>query len=153
VTAEVWKVHPVWDRFLVSSEGRVYNLNVKRMVGRSVSAGPRPGRVAPQAPYRSVPFRVDGARRDVMVHALVLETFVGPRPEGHDGDHINKDRQDNRLVNLRWRPTAENRADAGDRLRATTCKHGHPWSPENTRVRKSGARACRACERQRQRTR
>jgi hypothetical protein len=27
-----------------------------------------------------------------------------------------------------------------------TCKHGHPWTPENTKiVKKTGARQCRTC--------
>lgn len=28
-----------------------------------------------------------------------------------------------------------------------SCVHGHPWTPENTRIRPDGARACRACAR------
>lgn len=33
----------------------------------------------------------------------------------------------------------------------TECPHGHPYSPENTRHTKRGARACRTCERERAR--
>lgn len=36
------------------------------------------------------------------VHRLVLEAFVGPRPEGLECCHNNGDHKDNRLVNLRW---------------------------------------------------
>ncbi len=41
------------------------------------------------------------------VAVLVLETFVGPRPEGHVPEHLNGDPNDNRLVNLRWTPAEE----------------------------------------------
>jgi hypothetical protein len=42
------------------------------------------------------------------VHDMVLETFVGPRPEGCQCDHINTLRDDNRLENLRWVSCEEN---------------------------------------------
>lgn len=36
------------------------------------------------------------------VHHLVLNAFVGTRPEGHECNHINAVRDDNRLENLEW---------------------------------------------------
>lgn len=51
-----------------------------------------------------------GAGRDAYVHQLVLEAFVGPRPDGWEADHINRDRADNRANNLRWVSVADNRA-------------------------------------------
>lgn len=36
------------------------------------------------------------------VHRLVLETFVGPCPEGFECNHKSRDRSDNRLENLEW---------------------------------------------------
>jgi hypothetical protein len=42
------------------------------------------------------------AARTFYVHSLVLEAFVGPRPEGMDACHGNDVPWDNRLVNLRW---------------------------------------------------
>jgi len=38
----------------------------------------------------------------VPVHHLVLEVFVGPRPEGTVACHNNGDGYDNRVRNLRW---------------------------------------------------
>lgn len=43
-----------------------------------------------------------------MVHALVLETFVGARPQLHDASHLNGDRTDNRLANLAWESRSAN---------------------------------------------
>jgi hypothetical protein len=39
---------------------------------------------------------------------LVLETFVGPCPEGMQCAHLNGDPSDNRLVNLAWVTPTEN---------------------------------------------
>jgi len=37
------------------------------------------------------------------LHVEIAKTFIGPRPsEAHTVDHINHDRGDNRLANLRW---------------------------------------------------
>lgn len=45
------------------------------------------------------------------VHELVLEAFVGPRPQGMEAAHNNGRRDDNRLTNLRWDTRAGNFAD------------------------------------------
>ena len=44
------------------------------------------------------------------IHDLVLETFVGPRPDGHQASHLNGDRADSRLENLTWETPKENNA-------------------------------------------
>lgn len=46
------------------------------------------------------------------VHAIVLETFAGPRPAGAVCRHLNGRPADNRLCNLKWGTQAENMADA-----------------------------------------
>lgn len=45
------------------------------------------------------------------VHELVLEAFVGPRPDGMEAAHNNGRRDDNKLTNLRWDTRAGNHAD------------------------------------------
>lgn len=54
--------------------------------------------------YRTV--GVGGRTRSV--HALVLEAFVGPRPTGMQGAHLNGRPSDNRRANLMWATPAEN---------------------------------------------
>lgn len=45
------------------------------------------------------------------VHRLVLETFVGPCPEGMQCRHLDADRSNNCLGNLVWGTAVENAAD------------------------------------------
>lgn len=42
------------------------------------------------------------------VHRLVLETFVGPCPDGMECDHSDRNRRNNALTNLRWLPRTQN---------------------------------------------
>jgi len=45
------------------------------------------------------------------VHFLVLDAFVGPRPDEHQAAHGDGNRLNNRLSNLRWATVSENIAD------------------------------------------
>lgn len=46
-----------------------------------------------------------------MVHQLVLEAFVGPKPENYVARHLNDYPLDNRLCNLKWGTRQENSDD------------------------------------------
>ena len=46
------------------------------------------------------------------IHTLLLETYIGPCPKGMEACHLNGDRQDNRLENLRWDTRKANHNDA-----------------------------------------
>ena len=61
--------------------------------------------------YHSVVIPNGDKRRMVRVHILMLETYVGPRPEGYEACHNNDIKSDNRLSNLRWGSKASNYAD------------------------------------------
>lgn len=54
----------------------------------------------------------NGKRREVSIHQLVLEAFVGPCPPGMESCHLNDDATDNRIENLRWDTRKANCADA-----------------------------------------
>lgn len=43
----------------------------------------------------------DGKRKNMKVHRFVWEEFNGKIPQGYQIDHINNDKKDNRLDNLR----------------------------------------------------
>lgn len=101
---EEWRGHPVHAGLEVSSMGRVRRngmaaklvLNDKGYLYASCGNGHPRG-----------------------VGVLVLEAFISERPDGHDCDHINADRTDNRLVNLRWLDRTKNRSVYGRKNSAT----------------------------------
>lgn len=45
------------------------------------------------------------------VHEIVLETFTGPKPIGFCCRHMDGDKTNNHVTNLRWGTYAENNAD------------------------------------------
>jgi hypothetical protein len=62
--------------------------------------------------YLVVSLWQDNHRTQKMIHILLLEAFVSPRPLGMWGLHRNDQRQDNRLDNLYWGSHADNVQDA-----------------------------------------
>lgn len=53
--------------------------------------------------------RVSIHRRNIEIHLLVAERWLGPKPgPDYQVDHINRVRSDNRVENLRWVTRSEN---------------------------------------------
>ena len=52
--------------------------------------------------YRMAILSRDGKMYRRTLHILMLEVFVGPRPNGMDGCHEDDNQANNRLGNLRW---------------------------------------------------
>ena len=49
--------------------------------------------------------------KTLLVHRIVLEAFVGKRPDGFHACHTDGDKANNSLANLRWDTVAANAAD------------------------------------------
>lgn len=60
--------------------------------------------------YLAVSLRGDCPKHP-SVHALVARAFIGPCPKGLEIDHINRDRKDNRVSNLRYVSRFDNHAN------------------------------------------
>jgi hypothetical protein len=76
----------------------------------------------------------------------------GRRPQRWTTAGLKKQTTTIAAVNKRALPEqriAASRKSAEARLNNPTCKHGHEWTPENTRTNNDGSRTCRACEKDR----
>lgn len=91
-----WKQVPgLEDELQVSSMGWVWQLNVK------TNSWFKPVHLAPNPVTKQVVCKHRG--KHLKVHQLVALAFIGPQPtSSHTVDHINRDRSDNRIGNLRW---------------------------------------------------
>lgn len=76
------------------------------------------------AGYRVVTLSKSGTRKQHRLHCLVLEAFVGPRPEGFQGCHHDDDKENNRLENLAWKSVGDNHRDRSANGR-TACGDRH----------------------------
>jgi hypothetical protein len=91
------------------------------------------------------------------IHLMVLQAFVGPRPEGLVACHYDDDKSNNTLQNLRWDTQAANIFDQfrnnGRRqavLSSAHCFHGHELTEGN--IKSNGKyHCCKTCALRRQR--
>ena len=93
-----------------------------------------------------------GRRVHRTIHTLMLEAFVGPRPEGLHGCHLDDDRLHNVLGNLAWdTKSANERAKVANgrcvNANKAQCPSGHDYDDDNTGRRADGSRRCRKCDR------
>lgn len=104
---EIWRMHPVHNDYEVSNWGRVRRLTPQKgtRVGKVLKA------TRTKFGYESVALGRNLKFRTFFIHVLVLETFVGPRPNGFECLHDNDVKHDNVLSNLKWGTHAENYAD------------------------------------------
>ncbi len=98
-----------WPGYAVSAGGVVVS---GRTNGGKISATWRVLKLrASVRGYKAVTLRNRGDCRQATVHRLVLESWVGPCPAGCECRHLNGDKLDNRLENLCWGTSLENKED------------------------------------------
>jgi hypothetical protein len=154
---ESWRWVPGYEgSYEVSDMGHVRsfrlpggNAELRRSKPRALA-----GSINPQSGYHFTALANDDDPAhpwSVKIGTLVLLAFVGPRPQGAIIRHLNGNKLDNRLENLRYGTPKENAQDAlahGHYKGATKthCNRGHPLSGDNVYAHR-GTRTCRACHR------
>ena len=88
----VYNLHPIYNLYAGSKDGNIINI-IKRV--------PHKGNKTPRG-YLNFCMRKHGqpGLKGYQVHRFVWECFNGIIPEGKVIDHINNDKEDNRLCNL-----------------------------------------------------
>jgi len=101
---EIWKIHPEFTAYEVSTLGEVRNASTQKVLShREDKDG-----------YDSVHLRI-GINREhgkyMLIHRMVADTFMEPVEGKPYVDHIDRDRKNNRLDNLRFVSAKENAAN------------------------------------------
>lgn len=104
---------PGFDGYFADENGSIFSLRKRGKTGPVSN-----GSLVQLSPYKHkksnhlrISLPVDGKRKGVFVHHLVLLAFVGPCPKGCIGKHKNDISDDNRPSNLVWGTHQSNMKD------------------------------------------
>lgn len=156
--AEEWRPVPGYEgMYEVSNQGRVRSIDRVIVRNNGVSQMVRNRILRPELNrwgYERVHIYRKGRGEGFFVHRLVLLAFAGPCPEGMEVRHLNGNPADNRLPNLQYGTSYENKLDTlrhgkHPESMKTHCKMGHPFDDFNLvpSGMKVGKRQCLACQR------
>jgi len=95
----------------------------------------------------------NGDGRMIPAHRFSYELLVGTVPDGYELDHLCRNRSCVNPLHLEPVTHRENmrrgEGVASTNAKKTHCIHGHPFTPDNTRINKAtGHRVCRSCRRE-----
>lgn len=102
IESEEWVRIPGFERYWISNLGNVVREGRAQILKLDYSGRPR-------HPYRSVRLYDGlGGVKKLLLHRLVYRSFRGEVADGMQVDHIDRDRNNNRLSNLRCITAEEN---------------------------------------------
>lgn len=95
--------------------------------------------------YGSLTWRAKGW----LAHRLAYTLVIGPIPAGYEVHHTCGNRLCINPAHLQPLPGRAHRlvtdTPMARNAAKTHCRHGHPFTPENTYIHRNGRRECRAC--------
>ena len=104
--SEEWKIYLFNSDYMISTDGRVKSLkyNKERILKPTLS----------KSGYLYIILCDNGKTKTCMIHHLVLETHIGPRPAGCICNHKDGIKANNNASNLEWSTYSENNQHAYD---------------------------------------
>lgn len=102
---EIWKdIEEFEGKYQISSMGRVKSLNFK-LTGKEQIMSLKINKYG----YKQILLYKDKKYKTFLIHRLVAQAFI-PNPDNKpEIDHINTNKTDNRVENLRWVTSSENK--------------------------------------------
>jgi hypothetical protein len=129
---QIWHPIPGWEGlYEITRAGTIRSLPRKYALGRVLR------RTAFKNGYLYVTLTRNNRPVKRTVHSLVMETFMGPCPPGLEVRHLDGDKANCRLDNLRYGTRSVNALDKRDhgtdhQANKTHCSKGHEYTEENT---------------------
>ena len=115
-----------YPNYIIYEDGRVWGKVCKRFLKPHLNTAAGQG-------YKQIALVGDNGRKTLKIHRLIACHFIEHPGCGKNCvDHINRDKTDNRLENLRWVTHRENMNNKGDNISNTSghkniCKHPSGW--------------------------
>lgn len=88
--------------YLVSNHGNVWSRRTKKFLSLIVTS----------RGYLQVNLSANRKRKCLLIHRLVALAFIGPQPEGHQVNHKDGNKRNNRVKNLEFVTHRQNMAHA-----------------------------------------
>ena len=99
--------HPIYVDYEASTDGVVRNKRLKKTIGIVGNTG-----------YMQISIPINKKMKCLRSHRLIYECFNGLIPDGLVVDHINRNKLDNRLENLRLVTQQENCLNSASKIRS-----------------------------------
>lgn len=121
-TEEIWRDVEGYPGYKISKMG-----NIMGKWGRPMKPQPSADE------YLHVGLWCNSVRKDMSVSRLVAVAFLPNLENLPEVDHINKERQDNRVCNLRWATKGLNRHNQSKKPGTSSIYRGVRWDKRNMR--------------------
>jgi hypothetical protein len=109
---EIWKKILNYDGYEVSNYGRVRSFKIRGGQGRLTNKPTiKKQTIIGNSGYLGVSLSHKGKEKTILVHRIVLETFVSLCPLGMEARHLDGNKLNNLLLNLKWGTPKENGED------------------------------------------